>query len=296
MDKKILAMSLKYQFVTPLTSMVVTLPNNSKADLRSDAVEKPTPSGAMGIVPQGITHNKRYQHPSLHFYPPIQRSVLGLSVNDLNKGKKTSRGKSKKIKFARTQGTRQLPAFFVNISTVNMCFDLPLEKSKRYSIINMVHQKNGCSMFAEPFSPQTGTSENTILSLKLNKFRGRKLQETFFINSSQSIPQVECEADGIRLDVTSSQGVRVMAAISGRQRKQYNGILSRFINMKCKVVKRISRKGKRVVKIKCRQRGKPILKLKAIEKTVPSGKSCLFLNKKMTNLLNLIPSKYETVP
>lgn len=40
--------------------------------------------------------------------------------------------------------TRQhLPAFFVNVSSVNMCFDLPLIESKRYSIINMVQQKNG---------------------------------------------------------------------------------------------------------------------------------------------------------
>lgn len=36
---------LQYQFVTPLTSMVVTLPNNSKAGLSSDTVEKPIAAG-----------------------------------------------------------------------------------------------------------------------------------------------------------------------------------------------------------------------------------------------------------
>lgn len=70
----------------------------------------------------------------------------------------------------------------------------------------------------------------------------------------------------------------------------------RFVNMKCKVVRRTPRNGKQVVKIKCRQRNKPTLKLKAIERTASSGESCLFLNKKMTNLLNLIPSNYEIIP
>lgn len=36
---------LQYQFVTPLTSMVVTLPDNSKAGLSSDTVEKPIAAG-----------------------------------------------------------------------------------------------------------------------------------------------------------------------------------------------------------------------------------------------------------
>lgn len=36
---------LQYQFVTPLTSIVVTLPDNSKAGLSSDTVEKPIAAG-----------------------------------------------------------------------------------------------------------------------------------------------------------------------------------------------------------------------------------------------------------
>lgn len=151
-------------------------------------------------------------------------------------------------------------------------------------------------MSVEPLSLQIWTPKNTIPSLRVNKFRGRKLQETVVINSNQTVPQVECVADGIRLGVLSDERVRVTADISGRQRKQYTGILSRFINMKCKVVRRTPRNGKQVVKIKCRQRRKPTLKLKAIKRTAPSGESCLFLNKKMTNLLNLIPSNYEIIP
>lgn len=88
---------------------------------------------------------------------------------------------------------------------------------------------SGCSMSVEPLSLQTWTPKNTIPSLRVNKFRGRKLQETVVINSNQTVPQVECVADGIRLGILSDEKVRVTADISGRQRKQYTGILSKFI-------------------------------------------------------------------
>lgn len=86
-------------------------------------------------------------------------------------------------------------------------------------------------MSAEPLGLQTWTAKITFPSLRVNKFRGSKLQETVVISSNQTgtAPQVECLADGIRLGILSDQGVRVTADISGRQRKQYTGILSKFI-------------------------------------------------------------------
>lgn len=84
-------------------------------------------------------------------------------------------------------------------------------------------------MSAEPLGLQTWTAKITFPSLRVNKFRGSKLQETVVISSNQTVPQVDCLADGIRLGILSDQGLRVTADISGRQRKQYTGILSKFI-------------------------------------------------------------------
>jgi hypothetical protein len=39
-----------------------------------------------------------------------------------------------------------MPTFLVNVSSVGMCFDLPLKKSNMYNIIQMKQQQDGMSI------------------------------------------------------------------------------------------------------------------------------------------------------
>ncbi|XP_062595785.1 uncharacterized protein LOC134257156 [Saccostrea cucullata] len=189
-----------------------------------------------------------------------------------------------------------LPSFIVQMSKVNICFDLSLKKSRAYNVIKMAKQNNGCTILANTASKQNRALK-TFASLKVEKFRGKRMQETINVDVIKNLTNLQCDMDGITLDVEKDQhGLRLKAEMHGRQRKQYDGILSHFVNMKCKIVRQFSRKGKLMAKVKCRRRGRPTLKFKAIQKTSSSGDSCWFLNKRMVNSLNISPTNYEITP
>ncbi|XP_062582779.1 inter-alpha-trypsin inhibitor heavy chain H4-like [Saccostrea cucullata] len=321
-EKKILDMSLKYQFVTPLTSMVVTLPDDSKPNLKSVNTDDVPQSESFLTLPSrkysiGGAIQGMYGLPGRNMMPPALLGNRSPQISFDPFGASMSRRRNFNRRNYRTSTTtthsplstisqvstprpamkrQALPSFIVQVSKVNMCFDLSLKKSKTYNIIKMLKQRNGCAMLANTASKQNRALK-MFASLKVEKFKGKKIQETINVDAIKNFASLQCDMEGIKLDVEKDQHrLRVKAEIHGRQRKQYDGILSHFVNMKCKIVRQFSRKGKIMAKVKCRRRGRPTLKFKAIQKTSSSGDSCWFLNKRMVSSLNISPTNYEITP
>lgn len=82
-------------------------------------------------------------------------------------------------------------------------------------------------MTANTTSNLRKASGSPLSSAEIKMFKGRKVQKTYSIDAGQLSQNIQCNMDGINLDVSTNGGVHVKADIHGRQRKSYNGILGK---------------------------------------------------------------------